>query len=86
MLNLQSKKVTKGTAKEINTFLWESRGEINLEKASWYRTVYNMINTELRKPTKFRASMKELCERAYNLDDYILQSGAVSVEHEFIKH
>lgn len=83
-LNIESAKTTKGTAKRINTFLWESRGLISLELASFYRMVHDMINDQLRKPAKHRATVKELCERAYNIDAYILASGAASVEHEII--
>lgn len=78
-LNLQSLRPTKGTATKIQNFLFTNKEVLTNNQKDFYSTVQSMVHRELSKPAKYRASMKDLCERAYHIEDYILRSGAVSV-------
>lgn len=82
--HLSQSKVTKGTAKKMNFFIWHHRNEMSVENLSKWRLLHDMINSESNKKASARASIRELIGRCANLDSIIIQSGAMSVEHEFI--
>lgn len=84
LLDLGSKKVTKGTAESIALFVYSNRTQISLELAAFYQSVKSMIEGQLNKPAAQRMSMTEILERMYNIDQYILNSGAAEVTTEFI--
>jgi len=87
-LNLESLKVTKSTANLIRSFLWENKNELSNEMKLFYNDVLSMIERNAAK-SKLDSSkitdMKEILERAYNIEKYVLASGAASYSVEFVK-
>lgn len=83
-LNLNAKKVNKTTATEIRTFVYNNRATLSNEMKMFYGDVAAMIDMQLRKKAAQRLSMVEVLERSYNIDQYIMASGAISVETIFV--
>lgn len=83
-LDLQSKKVSKGTEKEITLFVYENRNELGTQQKDFYTVVRGFITREVSKPTGKRMSMAQILERSYNIDAYVLASGAASITTEYI--
>jgi hypothetical protein len=83
-LNLNNKKVSKGTLAEIVKFVYENRFVLGNEQKLFYSDVQRIMEQELRKPAAKRMTMAAITERAYNIESYILASGAASVTTEFI--
>jgi len=81
-------KVTKSTANLIRSFLWENKNELSNEMKLFYNDVASMIERNAAK-NKLDGSkitdMKEILERAYNIEKYVLASGAASYSVEFVK-
>lgn len=84
-MNLESKKVTKGTAKLIREFVYDNREELTIELKSFYQDVASMIDLQLRKPSSRRLSMDEILERIYNIEKYVLDAGACEFQQIFVK-
>lgn len=80
MLNLETKKVTKGTAKLIRLYVYENREQLGWALKLFYSDIAGMIDRQLLKPAASRLSMAEIMERVYNIESYILAAGAVSYE------
>jgi hypothetical protein len=83
-LNLNNKKVTKGTLNEIKNFVYENRQSMGNEQKVFYSDVQRIMEQELRKPADSRMTMAAITERAYNIESYILAAGADSVTTEVI--
>lgn len=83
-LNLQSLKISKSTVTLITEFVYNNRTELSNELKMFYNDAKGLIEIQLRKPKTQRMSMLECLERAYNIDSYILKSGAASVETQFL--
>ncbi len=84
ILNLESKKVSPSTVKTINSFIYENKNSISIEVKTFYRDVEGFISRELRKKSSLRMSMLEILERAYNIEKYVIESGAASFETHYV--
>ena len=84
-LDLTGKPVTKKTSEEIRVFLYSKRNELKDGLKLFYDDVAGLIEIQLRKPVKQRLNISEVLERAYNIEQYVLNSGACSYSVEFIK-
>lgn len=84
-LDLATKKVSKGTVSLITEFVYENRKDLSFEVLDFYNTVRGFIERELTKPSKYRKSMSEILEISYNIEQRILDSGAASINIEYIK-
>jgi lysine/ornithine N-monooxygenase len=82
--NLNNKPVTLKTHSEIVKFVYENRFTIGNEQKMFYSDVQRIMEQELRKLASRRLTMSQIMERAYNIDAYILASGAAEVTTEFI--
>lgn len=83
-LNLQSKIVNQATANQIAAFVYENRNELSNEMKLFYQDVKGFIEMQLNKTAARRMNMAEILERSYNIEQYILKSGAAAVEVKFI--
>lgn len=83
-LNLKDKPVTLRTHSEIVKFVYENRFFLGNEQKLFYSDVQRIMEQELRKPAGKRITMAAITERAYNIESYILASGAAEVMTEFI--
>lgn len=78
-LNLSNATVTKKTSVNIRNFVYDNRFELSSELKMFYQDVAGLIDMQLNK--KFnRLTIGQILERAYNIDMYVLQSGASSFE------
>lgn len=84
-MKLQSLKVSKATVTAITAFVYENRSSLSNEMKMFYGDAKGLIEIQLRKPASRRLTMTEVLERAYNIEQYVLKSGACGVETEFIK-
>jgi len=84
ILNLQNSKVSKGTVKSITEFVYTNRADLSNEMKMFYCDVKCLIERQLTKPSANRMTMPQILERSYNIELYILNAGAASVETEFI--
>ena len=84
-LNLQSKKVTASTSKSIAEFIYSNREALSNELKMFYNDVKGLIDLQLNKKAARRMSMEQILERAYNIESYVLASGATSFETQFEK-
>ena len=85
MQNLNSKKVSKATIKEIQSFVYENRNELSVNMKLFYSDVVAFIDIQLKKCASQRMSMTEILERSYNIETYVLNSGACSYEVEYLE-
>lgn len=83
-LNLESKKVSKGTSTEISYYIHNNRLTLGSDLIFFYSDVKGLIDLQLRKPASIRLKMSEIMERAYNIESYVLASGAASFESGII--
>jgi hypothetical protein len=83
-LNLQSKKVNQATANEIAAFVYENRNALSIELKMFYQDVKGFIEMQVKKPVSHRMNMQQILDRSYNIEQYILNSGAAAVTTEFI--
>ena len=84
-LKLEGKKVTNGTAIEIAEFVYANKNEMSNELKLFYQDVKGLIDVQLSKKANYRMSMGEILERAFNIEKYVMASGAVSFETKFIR-
>ena len=84
-LNLTSKKVTESSAKEIGLFVYNNKEKMSNELKMFYQDVKGIIEIQLKKKAKKRMNMQQILERAYNIESYVLASGAASFETQFVK-
>lgn len=84
-LNIKSMPVNKKTIAAITSFVYENRCQLGNEQKLFYADVKGLIEIQLSKPASQRLTMSQLCERAFNIDKYILAAGATSVTTEFVK-
>lgn len=84
-LNLNSKKVTTSTSKMIAEFIYANRETLSNEMKMFYNNVKGIIDLQLNKKAARRMSMEQILERAYNIESYVLASGAASFETQFVK-
>ncbi len=85
-LNLEARKVSASTREAINHFVYENKDVISIELKTYYRDVEGFISRELRKKASIRMSMDEILEKAYNIEKYVIKSGAASFETCYIKN
>lgn len=83
-LNLQSATVTVKTVKSITDFLYTNRETLSNELKLFYVDVRSIMERQLTKKAAFRMPITEILERAYNIETYILASGAASYNVEFV--
>ena len=83
-LELSSKKVTKQTSKEISLFIYENKELLTNELKMFYQDVKSFIDRECKKPSIQRMEMNKILEMAYNIESYILNSGALSCTTIFV--
>jgi len=83
-LNLQSRKVNQKTANEIAAFVYENRNILSNELKMFYQDVKGFIEIQVRKAETRRMNMQQILDRSYNIDTYVLASGASSFTTEFI--
>lgn len=84
-LNLSSKKVTASTSKIISEFIYANRETLSNDLKLFYNDVKVFINFQIKKKASTKMSMEQILERAYNIESYVLASGASSYETHFIK-
>jgi hypothetical protein len=84
IFNLSDKKVSKSTLNELNVFVYENCKSFGQEQKLFYSNVRSILERELTKKAANRLSMDQILERAYNIEQHILASGAVSVTTEFV--
>lgn len=83
-LNIATLPVSKKTIAQIAEFVYENRASIGNEQKLFYADVKGLIAIQLKKIAANRLTMAQIMERAYNIDAYILASGAASVTSEFV--
>lgn len=83
-LNLNSKKVAKQTVNIIAEFVYNNRQVLSNDLKMFYCDVKGIIEMQLNKKAANRLTMEQILERAYNIEGYVLASGAASFETEFI--
>lgn len=83
-LNIANLPVSKKTVAQITVFVYENRATIGNEQKLFYADVKGLIDIQLKKKAANRLTMAQIMERAYNIDAYILATGAVSVTTEFV--
>lgn len=86
LIGLENFKVVKSTAITIRNFVWENRSELSNEMKLFYHDVASIVerNASKKKGDWSKISdMKEILERAYNIEKYVLASGAASYEVQF---
>jgi hypothetical protein len=83
-LNIATLPVSKKTITQIAEFVYENRTTIGNEQKLFYADVKGLITIQLNKPASRRLTMAQIMERAFNIDAYILASGAASVTTEFV--
>lgn len=76
--------VTLRTHSEIVKFVYENRFVIGNKQKIFYSDVQRIMELELRKKASSRLTMKQITERAYNIESCILAAGAAEVMTEFI--
>jgi len=79
-MNIVTLKPTKGTYNKIKTFLFENKETLSQEKKNFYSDLLSVLDYNLTKPAKHRPSMIELKKRVENIEQSILNSGALSYE------
>lgn len=84
ILNLTTATVSKMTVVRIDMFVYENRNELSNELKMFYKDVAGLIDIQLRKPISRRMTMAQIMERAYNIDQYVLASGAASFETFYV--
>jgi hypothetical protein len=84
ILNLQSKPVNQNTANEIAAYVYNNRHEMSNGLMVFYQDVKGFIEMQLRKPVSRRMNMQQILDRAYNIEQFILNSGAASYKMEVI--
>lgn len=88
LIGLESFKVVKSTATAIRNFIWENRGELSNEMKLFYQDVAALVERNAAKSKSDWSKisdMKEILERAYNIEKYVLASGAASYEVQFVE-
>ena len=86
IIGLETFKVVKSTTTAIRKFVWENRSELSNEMKLFYQDVASMVEKHAAKPkgTWHKITeMKDILERAYNIEKYVLASGAASYEVQF---
>ena len=84
LLNLQGKKVTKGTQTAIHTFVYQNKATLSNEMKMLYGDISGIIALQLTKKTANRLTMPEILERAHNIEKYVLAGGAASYQTVFV--
>ena len=79
-LNLTTASVNKKTSSKIRGFVYENKNELSSEIKMFYQDVAGLIDIQLSKPVQNRMGINQILERAYNIDFYVLQTGAASIE------
>lgn len=82
-LNLTTASINKKTSDKIRAFVYDNRNQLSSEIKLFYQDVAGLIDIQLSKPVKNRMVIKQILERAYNIDFYVLQTGAASIETQF---
>jgi len=83
-LNVAILPVSKKTITQITEFVYNNRAFIGNNQKLFYADVKGLITIQLNKPAANRLTMAQIMERAYNINTYILASGAASVTTEFV--
>ena len=83
-LNIATLPVSKKTITQITEFVYVNRAILGNEQKLFYADVKGLIDIQIKKPAANRLTMTQIMERAYNIDAYILASGAASVTTEFV--
>lgn len=84
LLNLSTATVSKSTVGRIDMFVYKNRNELSNELKMFYKDVAGLISIQLRKSTCRRMTIEQILERAYNIEKYVLASGAASFETIYI--
>lgn len=80
ILNLATATVSKMTVGRIDMFVYENRNELSNELKMFYKDVAGLISIQLNKPLSRRMTIDQILERAYNIDKYVIASGAASFD------
>jgi hypothetical protein len=83
-LNLQSMPISQKTANEIASFVYNNRNEMSKDLMAFYQDVKGFIEMQLKKPVSRRMNMSQILDRSYNIEQYILKSGAASYQMEVL--
>lgn len=83
-LNLNTSTISKTTIKNIDLFVYENRYELSNELKMFYKDVAGLIEIQLKKSLSRRMNMNQIMERAYNIDSYVIATGAASFDKLFI--
>jgi len=85
-LNLEKFKVVKSTATIIRSFIYENRAALSNEMKLFYGDVASLVerNASKKKCDYSKITdIKEILERAYNIEKYVIAAGALSYEVKF---
>lgn len=75
-------KPTRGTVKKLRTYMWDNKETMTPSQKILNTTFIDMVARELIKPSKSRATLTKLYQRAKGVDENM---GADSVDSSYTK-